>query len=90
MLPAPIQVEGPLGEDLVRAYKLIGIVGYTDINLEQLFQSQQQLLSLYAADTQKPVNETLWICELQLAAPKMMKSDEVVCQPSESRRKPKI
>lgn len=29
------------------------------MNLEQLFQSQQQLLSVYAADAQKPVNETL-------------------------------
>lgn len=31
--------------------------GFTDMNLEQLFQSQQQLLSVHAADTQKPVNE---------------------------------
>lgn len=31
--------------------------GFTDMNLEQLFQSQQQLLSVHAGDTQKPVNE---------------------------------
>lgn len=64
--------------------------GCTDMNLWKLFQHQQQLLSVCAAETKKPVNETLWILELQLAVLKMMKSYEVVRQSKASRRQPKI
>lgn len=89
MLLGPVQAEGPRWR-ISTCCQVNWDFGYTGMNLEQLSQSQEQLLPVCATDTRKPGSKTLWIWELQSAVLKAVESNEVVCQPKASRRIPKI